>query len=87
MTAAQSLTVALVTRHFQSRVGGWDPAMLDIAQDHALCHLDEQRLFSMGLVFKGGTALRKCRSGPAGRGLSIPAIINRLILIMAAPAR
>lgn len=67
MTAAQSLTVALVTRHFQSRVGGWDPAMLDIAQDHALCHLDEQRLFSMGLVFKGGTALRKCRSGPAGR--------------------
>jgi predicted nucleotidyltransferase component of viral defense system len=41
--------------------------MLDIAQDHALCHLHETDLFSLGLVFKGGTALRKCRAGPAGR--------------------
>lgn len=62
-----ALTVGLVTRHFQSRAGGWDPAMLDIAQDHALCHLSEQGLFGRGLVFKGGTALRKCRAGTAGR--------------------
>lgn len=62
-----ALTVGLVTRHFQSRAGGWDPAMLDISQDHALCHLSEQGLFANGLVFKGGTALRKCRAGPAGR--------------------
>lgn len=67
MSAAQALTLALVTRHFQNRSGGWDPAMLDIAQDHALCDLHEQGLFDMGLVFKGGTALRKCRSGAAGR--------------------
>ena len=37
-----ALTVGLVTRHFQSRAGGWDTAMLYIAQDHALCHLNEQ---------------------------------------------
>lgn len=67
MTTAIPLTVGLVTRHFQNRAGGWDPAMLDIAQDHALCHLHEQGLFDLGLVFKGGTALRKCRAGPAGR--------------------
>ena len=62
-----ALTVGLVTRHFQNRAGGWDPAMLDIAQDHALCHLHERGLFERGLVFKGGTALRKCRAGAAGR--------------------
>lgn len=65
--AAIALTVGLVTRHFQNRAGGWDPAMLDIAQDHALCRLYEQGLFDLGLVFKGGTALRKCRAGPTGR--------------------
>lgn len=67
MTAPIPLTVGLVTRHFQNRAGGWDPAMLDIAQDHALCHLHEQGLFDLGLVFKGGTALRKCRAGAPGR--------------------
>jgi len=51
--AAIALTVGLVTRHFQNRAGGWDPAMLDIAQDHALCRLYEQGLFDLGLVFKG----------------------------------
>ena len=67
MNTPVALTVGLVTRHFQNRAGGWDPAMLDIAQDHALCHLHEQGLFDLGLVFKGGTALRKCRAGSAGR--------------------
>jgi predicted nucleotidyltransferase component of viral defense system len=41
--------------------------MLDIAQDHALCLLAEAGLFDLGLVFKGGTALRKCRAGSRGR--------------------
>ena len=62
-----NLTVGLVTRHFTNRAGGWDPAMLDIAQDHALCHLAESGMFDLGLVFKGGTALRKCRAGAKGR--------------------
>lgn len=61
------LTVGFVARHFNNRAGGWDPAMLDIAQDHVLCHLAEVGLFDLGLVFKGGTALRKCRAGTKGR--------------------
>jgi predicted nucleotidyltransferase component of viral defense system len=56
-----------VHQHAQGKSGGWDPAMLDIAQDHALCHIAESGVFDLGLVFKGGTALRKCRSGASGR--------------------
>lgn len=41
--------------------------MLDIAQDHLLCRLSEMGFFGRGLIFKGGTALRKCRSGTEGR--------------------
>jgi predicted nucleotidyltransferase component of viral defense system len=41
--------------------------LLDIAQDHALHLLHEAGLFEQGLVFKGGTALRKFRAGNAGR--------------------
>jgi predicted nucleotidyltransferase component of viral defense system len=41
--------------------------MLDIAQDHLLCRLSEMGIFKRGLVFKGGTALRKCRAGTEGR--------------------
>lgn len=41
--------------------------MLDIAQDHILCYLSESGTFRKGLVFKGGTALQKCRSGTRGR--------------------
>jgi hypothetical protein len=47
--------------------GGWDVGMLDIGQDHLLCHLFENGIFGRGLIFKGGTALRKCRIGPGGR--------------------
>lgn len=47
--------------------GGRDAALLDIAQDHALHLLHNTRLFERGLVFKGGTALRKFRAGNAGR--------------------
>ncbi|WP_239657325.1 nucleotidyl transferase AbiEii/AbiGii toxin family protein [Mycobacterium riyadhense] len=47
--------------------GGRDAALLDIAQDHALHLLHNAGLFARGLVFKGGTALRKFRAGNAGR--------------------
>lgn len=62
-----SLTPALVKRHIDNRGDAWDIGMLDIAQDHILCILHEARLFDSGLIFKGGTALRKCRSGTRGR--------------------
>jgi predicted nucleotidyltransferase component of viral defense system len=44
-----------------------DGALIDIAQDHALHLLHDAGLFELGLVFKGGTALRKFRLGTAGR--------------------
>lgn len=63
----QNLTVRLVSLHHHNKSGGWYAAMLDIAQDHLSCHFSEVGIFSKGLVFKGGTALRKCRSGTQGR--------------------
>ncbi|MBI2704944.1 MAG: nucleotidyl transferase AbiEii/AbiGii toxin family protein [Actinobacteria bacterium] len=54
-------------RHYQGRAGGRGPALLDIAQDHALAILQDQGLFELGVVFKGGTALRKYRAGNSGR--------------------
>lgn len=62
-----ALTTALVSRHIRNRHGGWDVGMLDIAQDYILCILAEAGIFDSGLIFKGGTALRKCRSGTRGR--------------------
>lgn len=62
-----TLTPAIVRRHIGNRGNSWDIGMLDIAQDHILCILHEAGCFDRGLVFKGGTALRKCRSGPPGR--------------------
>lgn len=56
-----------LVRHYQGVKGGRDAALLDIAQDHALFLLHEAGLFGVGLVFKGGTALRKFRAGNAGR--------------------
>lgn len=44
-----------------------DGALIDVAQDHALQHLHAMGLFDLGLVFKGGTALRKFRLGNEGR--------------------
>lgn len=61
------LTEGHVARHYQGATGGKDAALLDIAQDFALTHLHGQGLFGRGLVFKGGTALRKFRAGSAGR--------------------
>jgi len=62
-----TLTRGYLSRHFQGRAGGFHPAMLDVAQDHLLTHLHAVGLFELGLVFKGGTSLRKMRSGAAGR--------------------
>ncbi|MGH3546172.1 MAG: nucleotidyl transferase AbiEii/AbiGii toxin family protein [Mycobacteriales bacterium] len=62
-----TLTRGLLLRHFQGRKAGFYPAMLDVAQDHLLAHLHQQGLFDLGLIFKGGTSLRKMRSGAGGR--------------------
>ena len=61
------VTEGHLVRHYQGAKGGRDAALLDIAQDHALHLLHEVELFDQGLVFKGGTALRKFRAGNAGR--------------------
>lgn len=61
------ITEGYLARHYQGRRGGRDPALLDVAQDYALKILADSGLFSMGLTFKGGTALRKYRVGSAGR--------------------
>ena len=65
---AVQLTRALVARHGAGRADTYDAALLDVAQDHLLWLLAELGLFNdTGLVFKGGTSLRKCRLGGAGR--------------------
>ncbi|MDN5895661.1 MAG: nucleotidyl transferase AbiEii/AbiGii toxin family protein, partial [Nocardioides sp.] len=61
------VTEGHLVRHYQGAKGGRDAALLDIAQDHALHLLHESGLFEQGLIFKGGTALRKFRAGNAGR--------------------
>jgi uncharacterized protein len=66
--ADPSLTRALIGRHGAGRADTYGAALLDVAQDHALWLLAELSLFGDGsLVFKGGTSLRKCRLGGAGR--------------------
>ncbi len=47
---------------------GWPtPRLLDVAQDYALQFLSSEGIFELGVVLKGGTALRKLRAGNAGR--------------------
>lgn len=60
------ITEGHFVRHFSGRKQSRVPALLDIGQDHALQILHQHGLFGMGLVFKGGTALRKFRSGQQG---------------------
>ena len=61
------LTKALVQRH-AGRPDAYGAALLDIAQDHLLAIIAAAGLFDGGeLAFKGGTSLRKCRLGQAGR--------------------
>jgi predicted nucleotidyltransferase component of viral defense system len=63
-----ALTRALVSRHGAGRADTYDAALLDVAQDHLLWLLSELGLFEgTDLIFKGGTSLRKCRLGGAGR--------------------
>ena len=65
---AVALTKALVGLHGGGRGDTYDAALLDVAQDHILWLLAELDLFDAEtLVFKGGTSLRKCRLGGAGR--------------------
>jgi predicted nucleotidyltransferase component of viral defense system len=61
------ITEGLLLRHCQGQRTFRDGALIDIAQDHALHHLHVTGLFELGLVFKGGTALRKFRLGNEGR--------------------
>lgn len=61
------ITEGHLARHYQGRKGGRSPALIDIAQDHALALINEAGVFDLGAVFKGGTAIRKYRAGNAGR--------------------
>jgi predicted nucleotidyltransferase component of viral defense system len=61
------ITEGYLVRHYQGAAGARDTALLDVAQDHLLMHLHAEGLFDRGLVFKGGTALRKFRAGNLGR--------------------
>lgn len=61
------ITEGYLVRHYQGSAGARDAALLDVAQDHLLSHLNAEGLFDRGLVFKGGTALRKFRAGNLGR--------------------
>ncbi|HEY2043336.1 MAG TPA: nucleotidyl transferase AbiEii/AbiGii toxin family protein [Jatrophihabitans sp.] len=61
------ITEGFLVRHYQGASGARDAALLDVAQDHLLLHLHAEGLFDRGVVFKGGTALRKFRAGNLGR--------------------
>jgi len=66
--ATGTLTEALVRLHGAGRADTYGAALLDIAQDHLLYLLAELGYFDdETLLFKGGTALRKCRLGGGGR--------------------
>jgi predicted nucleotidyltransferase component of viral defense system len=60
-----NITPARVVRHAASAQGR-DAALIDIAQDLLLRHLDDIGLL-VELAFKGGTALRKLYAGNEGR--------------------
>ena len=61
------LTRALVGLHGAGRADTYGSALLDVAQDQLLWLLDQLGMFDGALVLKGGTSLRKCRIGSAGR--------------------
>jgi predicted nucleotidyltransferase component of viral defense system len=61
------ITEGHLVMHYQGRRGGRGPAIIDIAQDHLLFHLAQAGVFDLGIVLKGGTAIRKFRAGNAGR--------------------
>jgi uncharacterized protein len=61
------ITEGYLLRHCNGKMAFRDAALIDVAQDHALRLLHAKGLFELGLVFKGGTALRKYRMGSTGR--------------------
>jgi len=61
------ITQGYLSRHFGGRSGMRDAALLDVAQDYALQFLQQEGIFDLGVVLKGGTSLRKLRAGNAGR--------------------
>lgn len=63
-----SVTRAQVGLHGAGRADNYGAALLDVAQDHLLWLLAVLGHFDgEDLAFKGGTSLRKCRLGGAGR--------------------
>lgn len=65
---SHSLTPGYVQRHVPPGSGlGLDIAVLDIAQDFLLAHLEQTGVLGGLVVFKGGTALRKLFAGSQGR--------------------
>lgn len=56
----------MITEGHLGRKGGRSPALIDVAQDHALALIADAGVFDIGVVFKAGTALRKSRAGSAG---------------------
>jgi len=63
-----TLTLGHIARHTPRGAGaqGRDAAIVDIAQDLLLRHLQDVKVLN-ALAFKGGTALRKLYAGNAGR--------------------
>lgn len=62
------ITRPLVLRHATGKKESYEFGLLDVAQDHALRILELGGFFAGDdVVFKGGTSLRKCRLGSAGR--------------------
>ena len=63
-----SLRVGWLHRHLPHSSGlAIDVAVLDIAQDFLLAHLEGHDIFQDLVIFKGGTALRKLFAGAGGR--------------------
>ena len=63
-----TLTPGYVARHVpRGSAAGSDTAVLDIAQDFLLAHLEERGVLGELAVLKGGTALRKLFAGAQGR--------------------
>ena len=63
-----ALSRALVLRHATGKKESYEFGLLDVAQDHALRILELGGFFAGDdVIFKGGTSLRKCRLGNAGR--------------------
>lgn len=63
-----SLQVGWLHRHLPHSSGlAVDVAVLDIAQDFLIAHLEQHDIFRELVIFKGGTALRKMFAGARGR--------------------